>query len=81
MSVLLSIVTGRPTLFNSTANLWAIGFGKMEDETTPSRLQHVELKYISNSDCTSDPYDYSFEITDEMMCARDNGSKFNQGLL
>lgn len=48
----------------------------MEDQTTPYRLQHVELKYVSNSDCTSDPYDYSFSsITNEMMCARDNGSK------
>ena len=48
----------------------------MEDQTTPYRLQHVELKYVSNFDCTSDPYDYPFgSITDEMMCARDNGSK------
>ena len=62
--------------FHSLANLWAIGFGKMEDQNTPYRNQHVELKYVSNSDCTSDPYAYSFDqITDEMMCARDNGSK------
>lgn len=64
-----------PQYATGKGNLWAIGFGLMENQSIPDRLQHVEVKYISNSDCMSDPYQYGF-ITEEMMCARDDESKF-----
>lgn len=69
-----------PLYPNFQPNLWAIGMGTTYfgggTESLPTALQHVELKYISNTSCKND-YGYSSsDITSNMMCAADfeNGS-------
>ena len=63
------------------SNLWAIGLGNTDyySGNPPDTLKHVEVKYVSNSDCTSN-YGYSSSyITKNMMCARDDGQDSCQG--
>ena len=51
-----------------------------ENPYFPERLKHVEVKYVSNNDCTSNPYFYTdSQITDNMMCARDLDQDSCQG--
>jgi len=62
--------------------LWVIGHGNTNYENPyfPERLKHVEVKYVSNNDCTSNPYFYAdSQITDNMMCARDPDQDSCQG--
>lgn len=55
-------------------NLWTIGHGALYYEGNgSSRLKHVQVNYVSNADCIG-KYGYSQDdITDSMMCARDDG--------
>jgi trypsin len=56
-------------------NLWTAGFGVSNYYTsnTPVDLKHVQVQYVSNSDCTSE-YEYlPNEISLSMMCAADAG--------
>ena len=50
-----------------------IGFGaEYFSGYTTDHLMHVEVEYISNQQCVSDPYLYSdSDITKNMMCAAD----------
>jgi len=62
-------------------DLWAIGLGNTDyyEGNPPDFLLHTEVKYISNSDCTS-KYDYRpKKITSNMMCAADSGKDACQG--
>lgn len=61
-------------------NLWAIGLGALYYEgSSPDTLKHVQVKYVSNSDCMSE-YGYdNGEITNNMMCARDTDKDSCQG--
>jgi secreted trypsin-like serine protease len=79
--------TYSPAYANGKGNLWPIGFGKATLDDSPGevhypeRLQHVEVKYITNAKCVSD-YSYEAgEITGNMMCARDNPSEYLQKCL
>jgi len=57
-------------------NLWAIGHGNTDFyyPDFPDKLRHVEVRYVSNEDCTSNPFEYfPSQITDNMMCAYDIG--------
>lgn len=69
-----SYVDGKP-------NLWAIGLGKLSfnDSTYPSELMHVELKYISNAQCSDTFNDLGRVIFDSMMCASDPGESICYG--
>jgi len=43
----------------------------VDNQSAPSDLKHVEIKYITNKSCGED-YGYSsWQIKDSMMCARD----------
>jgi len=77
--------TYSPTYANGKGNLWPIGFGNATLDGSapggeyyfPERLQHVEVKYITNAKCVSD-YGYEADnITGNMMCARDDGSEYH----
>jgi len=59
-------------------NLWPIGFGNLSTSGNqfPTRLQHVELKYVTNPTCSSN---YGGGITSSMMCASDPGQDSCQG--
>lgn len=73
--------TYSPNFADSKGNLWAIGLGNTAypNEYYPTRLRHVEVNYISNSDCMS-VYDYfTGEITSNMLCAADPGQDSCQG--
>ena len=58
------------------------GFGitYYEGETKPDTLLHANMKYVSNADCVSTPYEYdSGDITNNMMCAAEPGKDTCQG--
>ena len=59
-------------------NLWTIGFGNLitNGEQFPTRLQHVELKYVTNPTCNQN---YGGGITSSMMCASDPKQDSCQG--
>jgi len=58
-------------------NLWAIGLGALySGGPSPTILKHVELAYITQSQCDSD---YTGGILDSMMCAADPGQDSCQG--
>jgi len=63
-------------------NLWVIGLGNTstsEKAIYPDRLNHVEVKYVSNYSCCN-TYSYGcHEITENMMCAADPGQDSCQG--
>jgi len=62
-------------------DLWAIGHGNTDyyNPYYPDELMHVEVKYVSNSDCYTF-YGYtSGQITANMMCATDPGQDSCQG--
>mmetsp|Transcript_17008 Transcript_17008/g.21514 ORF Transcript_17008/g.21514 Transcript_17008/m.21514 type:complete len:430 (+) Transcript_17008:52-1341(+) len=62
-------------------DLWTIGLGYTDPDSyyEPSTVKHVEVKYVTNSDCTT-VYDYArTEITDRMLCAGDSGKDSCQG--
>jgi secreted trypsin-like serine protease len=78
--------TYSPAYANGKGNLWPIGFGiaTLDDFPGeyyfPERLQHVEVKYITNAKCVAD-YGYKFtEITSNMMCAADTPSEYRSPL-
>lgn len=63
-----------PSFLDGRKNIMLIGFGdadrgSLDDYLFPSRLQEVEVKYVSNSKCreTISPF-----IKDEMLCAGEN---------
>lgn len=62
----LSVVTGWGTL-NATTN------------ARPTALQHVFLQTMSNEDCKSNSNYNPDEISDSMLCARDEGLDACQG--
>ena len=56
-----------------------LGFGALSSGgSTTSRLKHVELAHVPNSQCNS-PNAYGGEITQYMMCAADSGQDSCQG--
>lgn len=68
------------------AMLTLAGFGDIDpsndNEEFPDFLQSVALRSLSNSVCeqsTGPSYSYQGEITDEMLCARDDGKDSCQG--
>lgn len=71
-----------PTYANGKGNLWPIGFGIATLDNFPGeyyypeRLQHAEVKYITNAKCVAD-YSYkASNITGNMMCAADKPSEY-----
>ena len=57
-----------------------LGLGRLSfGGSSPDELRHVEVEYVSNSDCTT-VYDYDAnDITSSMLCARDDGKDSCQG--
>ena len=78
--------TYSPAYANGKGNLWPIGFGKATLDDSPGevhypeRLQHVEVKYITNAKCVADYGFKATEITDNMMCAADTPSEYRSPL-
>jgi len=69
------------TYSTSKDDLWAIGLGNTDYNAgnPPDTLLHAEVKYVSNSDCTS-VYNYGAnEIKSSMLCAGDVGKDSCQG--
>ena len=65
------------TYVDGKANLWTIGFGTTSSGGEKStRLKHVELKYVSTSNCNTP---YNGAILASMMCAADPGEDSCQG--
>lgn len=69
-----SYITGK-------SNLWIMGHGNTDfysgDPTTT--LSHAKVKYVSNIDCTT-KYSYDKkQISENMMCARDDGKDSCEG--
>jgi trypsin len=70
--------TGLSRTYGSGKSLWTIGFGNTSTSSNsyPSRLRHVEIKYVTDSTCNSK---YGGGITSNMMCAADPGQDSCQG--
>ena len=64
-----------PNYSNGKEDLWSIGFGKEENGILAAHLQHVELKYLSYSECTKKGLYTPFQITENMLCASDDQGK------
>lgn len=64
--------------YASGKSLWTIGFGNTStsSDVFPTRLRHVEIKYVTDSTCNSK---YGGGITSSMMCAADPGQDSCQG--
>merc|ERR1719453_115092 len=69
-----------------TAMGWGVTSTEDDDDVMPSALMEVEVNVISNAECNASSsnetgweYDYHNEITDNMVCAKDNGEDSCQG--
>jgi trypsin len=57
-----------------------IGFGYDDNNQFPDNLKHVQLQYVANSQCDSPDTKYNEgKITQNMMCAADEGKDACQG--
>jgi Secreted trypsin-like serine protease len=70
--------TGLSKTYGSGKSLWTIGFGNTSTSGSyyPTRLRHVEIKYVTTSTCNNK---YGGGITSNMMCAADPGQDSCQG--
>lgn len=61
-------LTGISNSYDSDKELWTLGFGAMENYTSPDWLQHVDVSFVSQEMCENN-YAGLYNVTDKMMCA------------